>query len=380
LKRVMIISFTDLGRDPRVYRQIQFLKNNYRVTAVGTGDPGVEEVEFIRLDLEEQKKNHVRRAWNGLKLLLRFYKKRYWQDKRMVQIRERLQDLEMNLIIANDLETLPLALAIAGEAKVIFDAHEYSPGQFEHSFVWRLFFQDYTDYLCKKYIPQVDAMMTVCEGIARQYEKIAGVKPVVITNAPFFHNLEPVIPKSTNVVRIIHHGHAIFRRKLDKLILMMDFLDDRFELHFLLQDSEDDCLDQLRRLAEGKSNIVFHDPVPMRKMPEHLNEYDIGIFILEPNTFNHRFVLPNKLFEFIQARLAVAIGPSLEMAALVREYDCGLVAADFSPQTMAKCLLELDHEKLLYYKRNSDRAARQLNADNNRLIVIDLVKQVLNEA
>lgn len=46
MKKVMIIAFSDLGRDPRVYRQIQYLKNDFQVIAVGTGDPGVEEVEY----------------------------------------------------------------------------------------------------------------------------------------------------------------------------------------------------------------------------------------------------------------------------------------------------------------------------------------------
>jgi hypothetical protein len=52
-------------------------------------------------------------------------------------------------------------------------------------------------------------------------------------------------------------------------------------------------------------------------------------------TFNLKYILPNKFFEFIQARLAVAIGPSVEMKRLVKEWDCGIVAANFEAKSMA---------------------------------------------
>jgi len=276
---------------------------------------------------------------------------------------------------------LPLALAIAGDAKVIFDAHEYSPRQFEHSIVWRTFFQSYTFYLCKKYIPQVDGMMTVCQGIAERYEEDTGVRPVVITNAPFYHKLQPsLLNEKAEKIRLIHHGGAMSKRKLEKMIKMMAYLDDRFELNLMLIDLNDGYIEKLKKMSQGKGIINFIKPVPMLQLSEILNNYDFGIYILEPNNANHYYSLPNKLFEFIQARLAVAIGPSPEMAAIVKEYDCGIVAADFSPKTMAACLLEVEHEQLLNYKRNSDRAARQLNAENNQAIMLKLVKEVLEEA
>ena len=43
------------------------------------------------------------------------------------------------LIVANDIDTLPIALMYRGRAKVIFDAHEYSPRQYETWFLWRFF-------------------------------------------------------------------------------------------------------------------------------------------------------------------------------------------------------------------------------------------------
>ena len=92
-----------------------------------------------------------------------------------------------------------------------------------------------------------------------------------------------------------------------------------------------------------------------------LNQYDVGIFYNEPTTFNLKHSLPNKIFEFIQARLAVAIAPSPDMASLVYKYECGVVARNFSLTEMAESLNKLDSKQIMEMKYNSNKAAQILN-------------------
>jgi hypothetical protein len=87
--------------------------------------------------------------------------------------------------------------------------------------------------------------------------------------------------------------------------------------------------------------------------------------------------LPNKLFEFIQARLALVVGPSPEMARVVREHECGLVTRDFTSQSLAEALASLTPASIAAYKRQSNRAAGQLNAEQNRAAVLGLVERAL---
>ena len=94
-----------------------------------------------------------------------------------------------------------------------------------------------------------------------------------------------------------------------------------------------------------------------------LAAYDVGLFVLPPVNFNYRFALPNKLFEFIMAGLAVAIGPSPEMARVVIDHGCGIVAADFAPATIAARLNALSADAIDAFKRRSLDAARVLNAE-----------------
>ena len=51
--------------------------------------------------------------------------------------------------------------------------------------------------------------------------------------------------------------------------------------------------------------------------------------MLFPVNFNHIHAFPNKFFEFIQARLALVIGYSLEMIEIVKKYQIGVIAKSF---------------------------------------------------
>lgn len=376
MKTIVIISFSDLATDPRVNRQVRFLSDQYRVIAVGLGDPHAENVQFIQV----VKKRLVLYLLSSLRLLFQPYESWYWSQRQVRDGLQKLSQIRSDLILANDIETLPLALRIANGAKVIFDAHEYAPRELEDLFFWRILFQDYRIHLCKTYIPQAKGMMTVCQGIAEMYQKDTGIQPIVLTNAPDFENIQPgFLGEDKKTIRLIYHGSASASRKTEKMIKMMDYLDERFELTLMLTDANPDYINRLKRLAQKKATIRFVPPVTMRDLSRCLNQYDIGVYILEPSSFNNLHALPNKFFEFIQARLAVGIGPSPEMAKIVKEHDLGVVAQDFSPESLARCLMSLDKEKINYYKLQSHKIARLMSAEQNKKILLNLVHQVLEE-
>lgn len=376
MKHVVVISYSDLARDPRVNRQIRFLVDRYRVTAIGLRDPGVPGVQFV--PVEFRAKSLGGKARSAVEFAAGRFDSYYWRQHHANHTRETLRRLDPDLVIANDIDTLPAALSAKPRARVIFDAHEYAPREFEDSVTFRLFFRRYREYLCRTYIPRVDGMMTVCESIAEAYERDTGVRPVVVFNAPDYEELEPVVRGSEDrTIRLVHHGGAHPSRKLENMIEMMRHLDERFRLDFLLVPGPGGYLDALKRRAAGDERIRFLEPVPMRELPRFLNAYDVGVYILPPNSFNARFALPNKLFEYIQARLAVAVSPSPEMARVVREAGCGVVSRDFTAEAMAEALRSLDREQIEAYKRRSHEAARELSAERSRTTLLELVDRVL---
>ena len=70
------------------------------------------------------------------------------------------------------------------------DAHEYEPRHWE-TFAFKHFFADYWDYICRKYLPDVDYMTTVGNGIASEYRKHYRSQCDVITSAPAYEEMSP---------------------------------------------------------------------------------------------------------------------------------------------------------------------------------------------
>ncbi len=79
-------------------------------------------------------------------------------------------------------------------------------------------------------------------------------------------------------------------------------------------------------------------PVPSAELIETLNDYDVGIHVLPPTNTNNELALPNKFFDYVQARLALVIGPTPSMVEILREHDLGIVTADFEPASLTAAL------------------------------------------
>lgn len=359
MKTMLIISFSDLKRDPRVYKQIKHFSKKLKVTTAGYKNsevPGIAhiQIESLKFDLVSKLKY----------LFFTFtfqYKKALFLMPNIRQALVKLSGTNFNYIIANDSYTWPVAFEIKQQAVIICDAHEYAPKEFEDKLKWRLLFQKLNYFICKTYLPMANLVLTVGEKIAEEYVKDFGImKPTVIMNTPTYNRISPSAT-ADDKIRMIHHGNAIRSRKLENMIEIMQHLDSRFELNLMLIESDSGYLVELKHLAtKSRSKINFLQPVAMRDIVEYISQFDVGLYLLEPSSFNNKFALPNKIFEFIQSRLAIAIAPSPEMAYLVQKYDLGWVAKTFSPKDLAALLNSTDATELAKFKTNATKAAEIL--------------------
>jgi len=380
MKKVLIIVLSNLRHDARVRRQVNALKSKYDTTVVCfDGDP-TSEYELIKVTPTSL--TFLRKAIASVFLLLKIHSAAYRILHNYAHILSLLADRKFDLIIANDVETLPLAFKFPGSPKIIFDAHEYAPRHFEDKKMWRLFFQDFNTWLCRKYIPRTAAMMTVGKGLADEYKTHFHATPVVVTNANDYVDIDPSAVLEDKI-RLVHHGIATPSRKLELMIEMMNLLDKRFTLDLLLMvpgfasKKTRGYIEELRHAAQSDDRIKIIPPVSSREVVATIHKYDIGVFLIPPINFNYKNTLPNKLFDFIQARLGVAIGPTPEMAEIVNQYSTGVVAKDFTPQQLALQLSRLTKGEVENFKRNSGIAAKELNAERNGKKINDLIESVL---
>lgn len=360
MKQVLVLCFSQLHKDPRVRRQLAALHGHAQVTAAGLSDPGG--VRFVPLMPPPQVA--ASKLWQAANLMLRRYAGYYRGQPHIRHARAALSPLmgDMSCIIANDIDALPLALELARPygVRVLYDAHEYTPSEFEHSLKWRVFMQGYRSWQCRHYMPQATRCITVNAPIADAYARECGVHCEVIMNLPPAHAFTPR-PTDAHRIRLIHHGVASPDRNPMSMLEAARRLEPRFEMHFVLVPGDAGLIRRVKAAAQGHARIHFHEPVDYADIVPMLHGYDIGLHLLPARNFNHRNALPNKFFEFIQARLALAISPNPAMAELVQQFGCGVVAADYSPQAMADAINALSAEAIDAMKHASYGAAAQLH-------------------
>ncbi len=380
MKKVLVISFSDLKHDSRVSRQVNFLTKKYAVSVATFGIGNLANIDFFQL--KRPKLALKNKVFLSFFLFFRFHSFAIKLLFGHRYLRTSLADRNFDLIICNDIESLPLAFELNVGEKILLDAHEYSPRQFEDKLMWRIFFQPLNKFICKKFIPKVDAMTTIGTGIAREYKKNFSCNPLVINNATWFFDLKPT--DNIDKIRLIHHGGATTSRQLELMIEMMGYLDDRFTLDLMLIIPEmasaktRNYITYLKELAKDDSRIHFKPAVKSNEVVNFINQYDVGIILVPPINFNYANGLPNKLFEFIQARLAIAIGPIPEIAEVINEYNIGIVSEDFTPKKLAQELSQLTKEKLRLFKSNTAFAASQLSAEKNQEVFLELVEKTVN--
>lgn len=374
---VLVLAFSDLSSDPRVQRQANWLANAATLTLAGFAERAV--CEPGEVTTQRTASSPSKKLARGLMLLARRHEAELYTAQHVRGLREGLVGRRFDLVVANDVVSLPLAFEVAAGAPVVLDAHEFAPGQGEERWVWRVLWRPRMVAWCREYLPRLAGMVTVSEGVAREYWREFGVRPVVVRNAPAYEDLQPS-QVDLDRVRLVHHGVAAPGRHPELMLELMGLLDERFSLDLMFAGSDPGYLRRLQRQAAGVRGVRFVPPVPTTEIAGTINRYDLGLFLLPPVNTNYANALPNKFFEFVQGRLGVAIGPTSDMARLTEQYGLGVVGEDFTPASLAERLNALTADDVREYKRNAHTAARHLNADHEAQHLLDLIHRVLAPA
>lgn len=351
------MSFSPIRSDPRVLKQVALFRGKYHLITCGYGaaPDGADEHFALAADAVGWPSDRVG-------LLGRRYRRAYERMSAVQQARGLLAGISVDVILANDLNTLPLALELKPRYGVHADLHEFAPKEKDDDLKWRLFVAPYMRWLCRTYLPRARSLTTVAPGIAAQYTKDFGVAADVVTNAAPYTagSPRPVGEK----IRLIHSAAGQRYRKLENLVEAMRSAAPGVELDMIVMPNEPDYVAELKQAAAGVPAVKFRDPVPYAELVRTLSDYDVSLVFLPPTNFNMENALPNKFFEAVQARLGVIVGPSPSMVEIVKEYGFGTVTPDFTPDALARTIQSLDRARIMEWKQAADRAAGPLAAES----------------
>lgn len=356
-QRLLILSFSNIAADARVLKQVQLLSKRYDVTTCGYGDCPDDMVTHIRvpdeLTIDDRNRND---------LVLRLYRRMYWNLPAIAFAQSVLSKTEQfDVILANDVDTVGLALSLRPKGGVHADIHEYAPRQNSEILIWRLFVSPYVRWMCRTFLTKASSITTVGRGVALEYRRVFGLEAGIVTNAAPYSN---TIPTATGVpIRLVHSGAALRNRHLETLIAAVITSTADVTLDLYLMPNDPIYISELQTLAARDARVTICNPVPYSELIKTLNQYDLGVHIIPPTNFNNQWSLPNKFFDYVQARLGLLIGPSPEMANLLHEYNLGVVARGFDADDIRQNICTLRPGDVARWKNNSDAAAKILSAE-----------------
>jgi glycosyltransferase involved in cell wall biosynthesis len=388
-QRVVVLSFSRLARDRRVQRQCAALADRGELALVlGYADDQdsipypFKSYESPTPSLSHRLSTVARQlpAWIGTWAATLGF----WLAERHRWALNGLKDAAPTRIVANDWPALVVAASykrLVPSVRIHYDTHEFAALEFDESLWWRIVYKPFVQRLEAAHIGAADVISTVGTRLAEALQRHHHLPrtPVVIRNVPDPIHVEE--HPSAWPLRLLYHGHILPGRGLEALIDSIPLWKLPHQL-IIRGDGQPGYLAALRRrpaLLHGPRRVSFQPAVPPDQViPVAATNSDFGVFVTTLDTPQRHLTMPNKLFEYIGAGLAVLVSPAADMRALVEAHGVGLVSADASPQAIAAALNSLDLASVERFRTAARKAAKELCWEVERNVFNTLHDSLLN--
>ncbi len=353
MKRLIIAVNNDLNTDQRVLRIAGTLSaNGFDVFLFGRIAPNSKSLSIGHKAVRARLMAH-----KGMMLYILFNWRLFWF----------LMSHKYDAVLSNDLDSL-VGSSLASFFKhkpVVYDSHEYFTELPE--LVGRPFKRWIWLVAERMFLPHVKASYTVCKSLADIYSEKYGRPFGVVRNVPYSLP-KPAVADRRNVV--MYQGALNLGRGIELMIDAMKYLP---ECELVIAGSGDVEAD-LRKRASSQTEggkVVFLGRLSPDELHKKTLEAKVGLSLEEDLGLNYHYALPNKLFDYIQARVPVIVADLPEMRNIVQTYKIGEVLTDRSPQNLANMI-----RKVMGgsgdYSDNLETASAQLCWENESAKLLDI--------
>jgi glycosyltransferase involved in cell wall biosynthesis len=368
VKNIIITVINDLVTDQRVHRMAgTMVRLGYQVQLVGRKLPG-----SLPVDTHIFRIKRFRMLFRKGPLFYAFYNMRLFF---FLLFRRRPV-----MLVSVDLDTLAAGYLVSRLRRIpiLYDSHEYFtevPELVDRPHVKRTW-----EFIEGRIVPRLRAGIAVSDSIAEVYRVKYGVEFRTIRNVPVsvdpgvFPELHDTYPSA---YKLIYQGALNRGRGIELMIEAMRYVPDTM----LFTAGDGDIRTALQSLVHRlklTDRVVFPGRIPPRRLVAITAQCDIGFSLEEDLGLNYRLALPNKIFDYIQARVPVLCSDLPEMAALVQQYGVGEVCRERSPQALAGQVREIlkNVEKQNRWKEQLDKAARELCWEREEQKLVLLVEEL----
>lgn len=366
---------------PRPARMIEMLREDYNLFIYGRECHRVEGLQtfsFPSSKTSSQRSEEENEAIIQACLNKDFNTLIYTKERQVLQ-KQLLCTPSLALLIVEDITLLPFALAYKEQnpaSKVMIDLREFYPLEYENDPLWLRSFGAFFEHLCSTYLPRVDFALTVSEGIAKKYAQAYGIECTLFLSLPPFF---PLTSSKNDKIRLIYHGLISTDRESKNLLEIAKNLRDGIEMNLMVLSNHPAFLEEFKNEAKNIPNLNLLPPVKLEEIIPFTQQFDVGLITLKPNGFNNTHALPNKFFEYIQARLALLSTPLPSIIPLIEKYSLGKCSANFSTTSIIETINALSIEEVQTYKQNSCIASQTLNLSSNQVKILEIIQNLLGE-
>ncbi len=287
-----------------------------------------------------------------------------------------------DLLWSNDLDTLWPNYWISKLKKkpLIYDTHEYFTGVPELESRPKV--QRIWKKIEKSIFPNLEHVITVNQSIANLYKEEYGKDLLVVRNIPpIFDVRTPSSRKNwglpENELVFILQGSGInVDRGAEEAVAAIA---ETKSAHLVILGGGD-VLPALNEIVERlnlQHRVHFFPRMPYNKMMECTRLADVGLTLDKDTNVNYRFSLPNKLFDYLQAGIAVIASGVVEVKNIVENYQVGRIIKSHNPSDIAQLMNEfIENEALLKeLKQNAKIAARTLHWDQEKTNLTQMINR-----
>ena len=272
-----------------------------------------------------------------------------------------------DVLLSNDLDTLLANYLVSRIRKreLVYDSHEYYTETPE--LVNRKFVQGIWKRIERWIFPKLKHAYTVNESIAALFREKYKVTVEVIRNLPYRREYkieksreELGLPLNKKIILLQGAGINI-ERGTEEMTEAMQYIDHAVFVIIGDVDVIEQLQEQVRKMKLD-SKVIFIPTMPFKQLYQYTVHADIGISLDKDTNINYRFSLPNKIFDYIQARVPVLVTDLVEIRKVVEEYNIGMVAESHEPAMIASTIKEMLNRTDQYeiWKENLNFAASEL--------------------
>jgi len=251
-----------------------------------------------------------------------------------------------------------------------YDTHEFATLEFDERAFWRMVYKPMVTHLERAAIGAADGISTIGPKLAEalQAHYCLAALPAVVRNIPERITLDDTV-ETAWPLRILYHGQVLPDRGLEALIASIPLWRQPHRLT-IRGNGNSRYIGMLRAKAAetGRAHLVSFDKAvrPDEVMPLAARTADLGVHFTPLDTDQRHFSLPNKLFEYIGAGLAVAVSPGADLRRVVEEHGVGIVSRDPTAEAAADAINELTRERVAAFKAAARLTSRTLCWESER--------------